>query len=58
MAGVTQFLYGTYGNTVFFLFTHLQPYIEVRQKHNPRVYTKFCWLALNWRIKRDNKDHK
>lgn len=53
-----KFLYGTYGSTVIFLFTHLQPYIEARQKHNPRVYTKFCWLALCWRIKRDNEDHE
>lgn len=51
-----SFLYGTYGSTVIFLYTNLQPYIENRQKHNPRVFTKFCWLALKWRIRRDRDD--
>ncbi|EKA2634923.1 DUF4760 domain-containing protein [Vibrio alginolyticus] len=54
-----NYLYGIYGSTVIFLFTHLHPYIKQRQLHNPRVYTKFCWLAINWRIRRDseNKAH-
>ncbi|MEZ8640916.1 DUF4760 domain-containing protein [Vibrio splendidus] len=53
-----NFLYGTYGSTVIFLFTHLQPYLKKRQEHNPRVYTKFSWLALNWTIRRsmENKE--
>lgn len=53
-----DFLYGTYGSTVIFLYTHLYPYIEVRQKHNPRVFTKFCWLALKWQIRRDKNTGK
>ncbi|MBP3140122.1 DUF4760 domain-containing protein [Aliivibrio fischeri] len=51
-----NFLYGTYGSTVIFLFTHLHPYIVTRQEHNPRAYTKFCWLAVNWKIRRDNEN--
>lgn len=53
-----DFLYGTYGSTVIFLFTHLQPYITARQKHNPRAFTRFCWLALNWKIRRDSVSSK
>jgi hypothetical protein len=50
-----DFLYGTYGSTVIFLFTHLQPYIVARQEHNPRAFTRFCWLALNWKVRRDSR---
>ncbi|MNT18340.1 hypothetical protein D3C72_1535330 [compost metagenome] len=53
-----DFLYGTYGSTVIYLFTHLQPYINTRQKHNPRAFTRFCWLALNWKIRRDSASAK
>ncbi|MBY8026147.1 DUF4760 domain-containing protein [Vibrio fluvialis] len=51
-----DFLYGTYGSTVIFLITHLHPYIVKRQEHNPRVYTRFCWLALRWQIRRSNEN--
>ena len=53
-----DFLYGTYGSTVIFLFTNLKPYIDKRQGHNSRVYAKFCWLALRWKIKRDSEEGK
>ncbi|EGQ8314608.1 DUF4760 domain-containing protein [Vibrio cholerae] len=53
-----NYLYGIYGSTVIFLFTHLNPYIVQRQKHNPRVYTKFCWLAVRWMIRRDSENKK
>lgn len=51
-----DFLYGTYGSTVIYLFTNLKPYIDKRQDHNKRVYAKFCWLAIRWKIQRDSEE--
>lgn len=51
-----NFLYGTYASTVLYLYKNLHPFIEQRRQHNPRVYTKFCWMAIQWQIRRQNDE--
>lgn len=46
------FLYKVYASTVINLYVACKPYIEERQKVNPRIYANFCWLANRWIKKR------
>ncbi|EJO9909240.1 DUF4760 domain-containing protein [Vibrio parahaemolyticus] len=51
-----NFLFGTYASTVLYLYKNLYPFIEQRRKHNPRVYTKFCWMAIQWQVRRQKDE--
>lgn len=46
------FLYKVYGSTVINLYIGCKPYIDARQKVNPKIYANFCWLANRWRVRR------
>jgi hypothetical protein len=48
-----DFLYGIYGSTVIFLHDKCKPYLDQRKKHNVRVFKRFLWLALRWKIRRE-----
>lgn len=50
-----DFLYGIYGSTVLFLYASCKPYLDKRKDHNSRVYNRFSWLALRWKIRRGSE---
>lgn len=37
-----------YGSTVIWLWIYSVAFIRERQRHNPRVFVNFDWLALRW----------
>ncbi|WP_164067836.1 MULTISPECIES: DUF4760 domain-containing protein [Serratia] len=52
------FLYKVYASTVINLYIGCKPYIDARQKVNPRIYTNFCWLANRWIVRKRRESLK
>jgi hypothetical protein len=49
-------LYKVHGSLVIYLWTRLQPFIETRQRVNPRFFANFTRLAVKWQIRRAKED--
>jgi hypothetical protein len=37
-----------YGSTVVWMYRHARPFVDQRQRNNPRYYNNFCWLGTRW----------
>lgn len=51
-----NYLYKVYGTTVIGLYEYSYPFIEERQKGNPRSFIQLTRLYIKWKIKRGKED--
>lgn len=54
----SDFLYDIYGTHVINLYNVMLPFIEARQKKQPKAYEHFLALCENWVKKRQTEDEK
>ncbi|WP_397453904.1 DUF4760 domain-containing protein [Pseudomonas sp. NA-150] len=49
-----EMLFNTYASFLITIWNVLSPYIKEKQKKNPKWFIEVQWLAIRWKIRKDD----